>query len=113
MGSKAEDNAYGVKFSQLHAMRLVDVDGDGLLDIVTGKRRWAHGPNADDEPSADPVLYWFQLKRDGKGGAEFVPHLIDNDSGVGTQVTTGDINKDGKVDVIVANKRGVFVLTQQ
>lgn len=37
MGSKPEENAQGVKFSQLHSMRLVDVDGDGLLDLVTGK----------------------------------------------------------------------------
>jgi hypothetical protein len=59
------------------------------------------------------VLYWFQLKRDGNGGAEFIPHLIDDDSGVGTQVTTGDMNKDGKPDVIVANKKGVFVFTQK
>ena len=113
IGRTAEENKQGVKFSQLHAMRLVDVDGDGVMDLVTGKRRWAHGPSADDEPGAAPVLYWFQLKRDGRGGAEFIPHLIDDDSGVGTQVTTGDLNKDGKPDVIVANKKGVFIFTQQ
>lgn len=113
MGSTTEENKQGVKFSQLHALRLADMDGDGVLDLVTGKRRWAHGPNADAEPAAAPVLYWFQLKRDGKGGAEFIPHLIDDDSGVGTQVTTGDLNKDGKPDVIVANKKGVFAFTQQ
>jgi hypothetical protein len=28
-------------------------------------------------------------------------------------VTAGDVNKDGKPDVIVANKRGVFVFRQQ
>ena len=113
MGRKPEDNAQGVKFSQLHAMRLVDMNGDGLADIVTGKRRWAHGINGDDEPNAPPVLYWFELKRDGKGGAEFIAHQIDDDSGVGTQVTVGDLNKDGRPDVIVANKRGVFTFTQQ
>ena len=113
MGSTPEENKQGVKFSQLHAMRLVDIDGDGVMDLVTGKRRWAHGPSTDAEPGAAPVLYWFQLRRDGKGGAEFIPHLIDDDSGVGTQVTTGDLNKDGKPDVIVANKKGVFVFTQQ
>ena len=113
MGSTPEENKQGVKFSQLHALRMTDMDGDGVPDIVTGKRRWAHGPNADAEPAADPVLYWFQIKRDGKGGAEFVPHLADNDSGVGTQVTTGDLNKDGKPDIIVANKKGVFAFTQQ
>jgi hypothetical protein len=113
MGRTKEENTHGVKFSQLHAMRLVDMDGDGLMDLVTGKRRWAHGPTTDEEPGAAPVLYWFQLKRDGKGGAEFIPHLIDDDSGVGTQVTTGDLNKDSKPDIIVANKKGVFVFRQQ
>ena len=43
MGSKPEHNPYGVKFSQLHALQLVDMDGDGLKDLITGKRYWAHG----------------------------------------------------------------------
>lgn len=113
MGSTPEENPQGVKFSQLHAMQLADIDGDGVLDLVTGKRRWAHGPVGDVEPDADPVLYWFQIKRDGKGGAEFIPHLIDNASGVGTQVTTGDFSKDGKVDIAVSNKMGVFLFKQK
>lgn len=113
MGSTAAENPQGVIFSQIHAMQIADINGDGLPDIVCGKRRWAHGTKGDVEPMADPVLYWFELKRDGKGGAQFIPHLIDNDSGVGTQFWTGDINGDGKVDIVVANKKGVFVFTQK
>ena len=101
-----------ISFSQLHAVRLVDIDGDGLRDIVTGKRRWAHGIKGDPEPNAPPVLYWFRLVRDGKGAATFEPQLVDDDSGVGTQVTVGDLNADSRPDIIVANKRGVFVFTQ-
>ena len=111
-GSKPEDNKYGVKFSQLHAVDLVDVDGDGLKDIVTGKRYWAHGPGGDAEPAAPAVLYWFKLVR-AKDGVDFIPFEIDNDSGVGTQVIATDVTNDGKVDVIVGNKKGHFVFVQE
>ena len=84
------------------------MDGDGLKDIVTGKRFWAHGPAGDMEPDAPAVLYWFELKR-ANGKATFVPHFIDDNSGVGTQVTAVDLNGDGRPDIVVANKKGIFV----
>ncbi|MBM4021004.1 MAG: VCBS repeat-containing protein [Planctomycetes bacterium] len=113
LGSTPADNPWGVCFSQLHALAAADIDGDGLTDVVTGKRRWAHGPGGDADPNASPVLYWFRLARDGAGNATFVPHLIDDDSGVGTQVTVADLTGDGTPDIAVANKRGVFAFRQQ
>ncbi|MCB1226363.1 MAG: VCBS repeat-containing protein [Verrucomicrobiales bacterium] len=113
MGSTEKDSPHGVKFSQIHALALADVNGDGVMDFVTGKRRWAHGPFKDEEPNAAPVLYWFELKRGESGAVDYVPHRIDDNSGVGVEVTPGDINGDGKVDVAVSNKKGVFVFLQK
>ena len=112
VGDKPDQNPQGIVFSQPHALDLVDMNGDGLKDIVTGKRYWAHGPKGDAEPNATPVLYWFELKRDG-GKASFVGHLIDDASGIGTQIVAGDINGDKKPDVVVGNKRGAFVLLRK
>lgn len=94
--------------SQLHALELVDMNGDGLEDVLTGKRFWAHGPTGDQEPDAPAVVFWLELRRDSDG-ASFTPHLIHDDSGVGTQVTAADLNGDHRPDVVVANKKGIFV----
>jgi len=102
----------GVQFSQPHAVMMVDLDGDGLQDIVTGKRHWAHGDKGDPEPNAPAVLYWFKLSR-GPGGAVFTPHRIDDASGVGCQFPVADLNGDGRPDIAIANKKGVFVFLQQ
>jgi hypothetical protein len=109
MGEKPEENEFGLAFSELHAMALVDMDHDGIPDIVTGKRWWSH---SEKSPGAlDPaVLYWFQTSRNG-GQVRFIPHRIDTDSGVGTQVVAGDINGDKWDDVVIGNKKGTFVFT--
>ncbi|MDI1313245.1 PVC-type heme-binding CxxCH protein [Prosthecobacter sp.] len=107
-----QDNEYGIVFSQPHAAYLADMDGDGVKDIVTGKRYWAHNGHDPDERGAR-VIYWYQTKRDDKGGVDFVPHLVDAESGVGVDVQVGDVNGDKLPDIVVGNKAGVFVLTQE
>jgi len=110
MGDKAAQNPHGVRFGELHALDLVDMDGDGLQDIVTGKRWWSHGPKGDVD-GGPAVVYWFKLVREG--GVRYEPRLIDDASGVGTQVIARDVDGDSLVDVIVGNKKGAFVLKQE
>lgn len=110
MGEFSVENPYGVAFSQPHAVAMADIDGDGLMDIVTGKRWKAH--NGHDPGSNQPaVVYWFRCQKTEEG-IEFVPHLIDDASGVGVDVTVADLNEDGLLDVVSANKRGLVLHLQ-
>src|SRR5205814_7814704 len=74
----------GVQFSELHALDLIDINCDGLPDIVTGKRYFAHGSHGPDALGA-PVLYWFEMKRESGSQIQWIAHEIDYDSRVGTQ----------------------------
>lgn len=109
MGTRKEESHYGLAFSQPHALDQADMDGDGLKDLVVGKRMWAHGPKGDVEPGAAPVLYWFKLKRTPDGKVGYEPHLVDDQSGVGVQVTIADVNQDGRNDILTVSKLGSFV----
>src|SRR5262249_32159352 len=86
--------------AQTHALHCVDINGDGLKDLVTGKRWWAHGPKGDADPNAPAKLYWFEAKRGKDGIIQFTPHEIDGDSGIGTQFVVDDINGDKLLDVV-------------
>ncbi len=58
-----------------------------LKDIITGKRWWSHGDNySGPDAQAPAVMYWFQLVRKLGGEVQWIPHLINNNSGVGTRI---------------------------
>lgn len=61
-----------------------------------------------EEPS---WLVRYELVR-SKGKPEWTRHVIDEDSGVGTQFVVKDLSRDGLVDIAISNKNGVFVFLQ-
>jgi hypothetical protein len=93
-----------------HAVRLADLDGDGVPEVITGKRWWAEGPG--QEAGDPPVLAYFKMSRGEGAGVSFARHVIDDDSGAGTQFTIQDLDGDGKPDIVVSNKKGLFVFHQ-
>ena len=111
-GNFAAKNAGGVTFSEPHGSTSADVDHDGIPDFIVGKRYFSHLESyLDPDPYGAPVLYVYRTVRNKKapGGAEFVPELVHNRSGVGSQVLAVDLNKDGAIDIVNSTTQGAFV----
>ena len=92
-------------FSQVHALKLVDIDGDGEPELLAGKRYRGHSGN--DPGSYDPlVIYYYKIDR--KTG-QFTRYAIsvNGTAGAGTQFVTEDMDGDGDVDIVTAGKTGV------
>lgn len=113
MGTAAERAKYGAAFSQLHALAMADLDGDGLKDIITGKRKGAHGNGLGADVDSPAVLYWFRLTRPAGQPPRFLPYRIDSVAGVGTQLIVADVNGDRSPDVLTTRRDGAFVFLNQ
>jgi hypothetical protein len=127
MKSKADLPTYGVYFTEPHAAQAVDMDGDGVPDIITGKNRFTYPlDQGDPDPHGEPYLYVFKTVREAmpgeSGKAHFEPHRVDGDEswvegatgllggvGVGQQIAIGMINDDGIPDICVSSRLGLYV----
>ena len=111
-GDYSTKNAGGVAFSEAHAARFVDMSGDKIPDFIVGKRYWSHLENYNGpDPYGAAVVYIYRTVRNSRapGGAEFVPELVHNRSGVGSAFEVMDLNSDGRPDIAVATAFGTHV----
>ena len=96
--------------AQTHSSIMADLNGDGRNDYITGKRFLAH--HGRDPGDSDPaILLWFEFTP----GKEpfYKEHLIDSDSGSGLNIVVHDMNGDKQPDIVIANKKGVFLFENQ
>jgi hypothetical protein len=122
------------EFSQFHTMELGDLNGDGKADLVTGKRLFAHHGN--DIGAFEPLYaFWYDIKGGQAEGLDRIkppfgrferhvlsfnhlPHYPDEEGinpppnyvvSVGMKLNIADMNKDGRNDIVIAGKGGLYV----
>jgi hypothetical protein len=86
---------------------MVNLDGDGQPELLTGKRYRGH--DGKDPGSYDPlVVYYYKIDRKT---ATFTRYSIavNGTAGAGTQFVTEDFDGDGDIDIATAGKTGVHL----
>jgi hypothetical protein len=108
-------------FGQFHTLVLADINQDGVLELVTGKRLRGH--DDADASTFDPLfMFWYKIN-----GGEFKRHVLSFNNvpwykgmeyksivpnfaiGGGMNITVRDMNGDGLVDVVCSGKSGLYL----
>ena len=97
--------------SVTHSANVVQLGTEKRWNLITGKRKWGHPPGVDVGSEEPHWVVRYELEQT-KDGPKWTRHIIDEDSGAGTLFQVIDVNKDGLLDIVSANKNGVFLFQQ-
>lgn len=98
--------------AQYHDMMLNDIDNDGKLELVTGKRYRAH--NGHDPGSTDPLFTrYFDMEGANVGGTLIYRDIdygpVKEASGVGIYFWMDDVDGNGWQDIVAPGKEGLYL----
>lgn len=94
-------------WSQAHNWAAADIDNDGELEAITGKRYHAH--NGADPGEEEPLcIYAYDFDRKAR---KWSRHVISERgrAGFGISGWVVDIDNDGDIDVVAAGKSGLYL----
>jgi hypothetical protein len=92
-------------WTQAHAVMLADINGDGVPELITGKRFMAHNGNDPDEYG--PLgLYYYALKCGPN--PVWTKHIVSYNEGVGAglNIVAVDLTGSGRLDIVTTGKFG-------
>ncbi len=93
-------------WSQGHSPLWVDLDNDGIMEFVNGKRYWSHEGR---DPGATDPLVLYRYEYDSKAG-HFRRYTIQENgpAGVGLDPKAADLDHDGDMDLILPGRSGLY-----
>ena len=109
------------EYPTFHTMLLADLDGDGKPELITGKQLFAH--NGGDVGAFEPTFLFYytidrgHFQRHILSYNHLLPHFTQKENdpppdyviGTGMKLNAEDMDGDGRLDIIVACKTGLYI----
>jgi hypothetical protein len=98
-------------WSQAHGLTLADLDSDGVMEVVTGKRRFAHNGN---DPGGKEELIVCSYSYDAEA-SKFTRAVLSRggEVGAGHYPIVRDMDADGDMDIVLPGKTGLYLLRRR
>jgi hypothetical protein len=94
--------------AQYHDLIWADIDGDGLPELITGKRHRAHCGN--DAGEADDLgIYYFKWNGEGFSKQVVAYGPLGVGKGCGIHFAVADLRGSGRLDIIAPGKDGLVI----